>query len=102
MSLKGKVMHWLTHLNRIGWHDKPHYPKFQDTTLFLTLALWLCTLPVLALVALPFLGWKMTAYLAGGLLVIDLIVCWFVCTFRLVPKSAGESLKRRLSDDKQK
>ena len=95
-------MHRLKHVNRIGWDDKPHCPKFQDTTLFLTLALWLCTLPVLALVALPFLGWKVTVYLAGGLLVIDLVVCWSMCTFRMVQKSEGESLKRRLSDDKQK
>ena len=59
------------------------YPKFQDTTLFMTLALWLCTLPVLAMFIPPFLGWEVTAYLAGFLLVADLVACLVLCAFRL-------------------
>jgi hypothetical protein len=64
-----------------------HHLKFQDTNLFLALMLWLCTLPLLALVAYPFLGWKITFYLAAFLLVADLVACWFLCTFRLRPGS---------------
>jgi len=94
-------MSWLKYFKRFGSYEKPRYAKFQDTTLFLTLALWLCTLPLLALLALPFLGWKLAAYLAGGLLVVDLFICWFVCTFRLVRKPVTEKLEeRKLGDDK--
>lgn len=60
--------------------------RFQDTTLFLAFSLWLCTLPLLALLALPFLGWQLTASLAGLLLILDLFGCWLLCVFRL-PKN---------------
>jgi len=33
--------------------------------MFLALMIWLCALPLLALLAAPFLGWKVTAYLVG-------------------------------------
>jgi len=62
-----------------------HHLKFQDTNLFLALMLWLCMLPLLALIVYPFLGWKITLYLAGFLLIADLVACWFLCTFRLKP-----------------
>lgn len=61
--------------------------RFQDTTLFVTLALWICTLPLLAIFALPFLGWKVTAYLSGFLLVVDLVACWILCTYLLTQKT---------------
>lgn len=64
--------------------------RFQDTTLFLTLALWVCTLPLLAIFALPFLGWKVTLYLAGFLLVADLMACRILYTFRLPQKQGGK------------
>lgn len=52
-----------------------HHLKFQDTNLFVALMLWLCTLPLIALIAYPFLGWKVTLYLAGFLPVADLVAC---------------------------
>ncbi len=54
-------------------------PRIQDTTLFMTLALWLCTLPVLLLIAPRFIGWTPTWYLAAVLLVGELLACWIVC-----------------------
>ncbi len=72
----------------------PHHLKFQDTNLFLALMLWLCTLPLVALIAYPFLGWKVTLYLAGFLLVADLVACWFLCTFRIPQKPIGGKLWR--------
>ena len=68
------------------------YLKFQDTTLFLTLVIWMCTVPVLAAFVLPFLGWKATAYLAGGLLLVVLVACWFLCTFRPLQKPEGREI----------
>ena len=73
-----------------------HQLKFQDTNLFLALMLWLCTLPLLALVAYPFLGWKITFYLAAFLLVADLVACWFLCTFRLRPGSEQEKVGKKV------
>ncbi len=63
--------------------------RFRDTNLFLALILWLCTLPLLAILALPFAGWKVTLYLAGFLLVADLVACWFLCAFRVSQKPEG-------------
>lgn len=70
--------------------------KFQDTNLFLALMLWLCTLPLLALVAYPFLGWKITFYLAAFLLVADLVACWFLCTFRLKSESERRKVEKKV------
>ena len=53
--------------------------RFQDTTLSMTLALWLCTLPVLLLIAPRFIGWQPTWYLAAILLLGELLACWIVC-----------------------
>jgi len=62
--------------------------NFRGTRLFLALMLWLCTLPLLVFLAAPFLGWKVTTYLAGFLLVADLVACWFLFAFR--PPKSGQ------------
>ncbi len=82
-------MGWRRHLKRYSLHQRWTATRFQDTTLFLALAMWLCILPLLAIFALPFLGWKVTIYLAGFLLVADLVACWFLCIFRLPQKPEG-------------
>ena len=57
--------------------------RFQDTVLFLALFLWVCALPLLAFAVLPFLGWKVTASIAVGLLVVDLVICSYICRVRV-------------------
>jgi hypothetical protein len=59
----------------------------------------MCTLPLLVLLAVPFLGWQTTAYLAGGLLVADLFVCWLLCAFR-VPQEPEGLVSKRLKNVK--
>ena len=51
--------------------------------MFMALMIWLCVLPLLALVAVPLLGWQVAALLAGLLLIADTIVCWLLCSVRI-------------------
>ena len=64
--------------------------------MFWALLMWLCALPLLALLAAPFLGWKVTAYLAGFLLVADLVICSYICRVRTPrgPIVCAKCLKR--------
>lgn len=70
---------------RVTREPRPIY-RFRDTNLFLALMLWLCALPLVAILGLRFLGWEITLYLAGFLLVADLVLCWFLCNFRIPQK----------------
>jgi hypothetical protein len=47
--------------------------------MLLTLAVWLCALPLVAIFVLPFFGLKVAAGVALGLLVLALVVCWSIC-----------------------
>ena len=76
---------WRRYFKRQSIVDKATIPSFRGTPLFLALMLWICTLPLIAIIALPFLGLKITLYLAGFLLVADLIACRVLCRVR-VPK----------------
>lgn len=59
---------------------------FHDTTMFLTLMLWLCIAPFVLLFTIPFLGWQ------GGLaalviaFLLALAICWGVCLYPKIPK----------------
>lgn len=70
-------------------------PRFQDTTLFMTLALWLCTLPVLLLIAPRFIGWELTWYLAAALLLGEILACWIVCRLPTPDKGARDARNER-------
>ncbi len=52
---------------------------FQDTTMFLALAVWMCVLPLVLVFTLPFFGWQggLTAIVVTFLLALAL--CWAVC-----------------------
>jgi len=58
------------------------------TPLLLALGVWLCLLPLLALIVLPLFGWKAALYTGGALLITDLAACWFLCVFK-VNKTPG-------------
>jgi hypothetical protein len=55
-------------------------------TMALSLVLWVCSLPLIGLVIPPLFGWARAAYLALGLLVVLLIVCWGICVWRAAQK----------------
>jgi hypothetical protein len=88
-------MHWWRFVRRRASGETWAAYRFRDTNLFLALMLWLCTLPLVAIIALPFLGLKVTLYLAGFLLLADLVACWFLCNFRVLQKPTGENIARR-------
>lgn len=53
------------------------------TTMLLTVLVWLCTLPLVALVVWPFFGWQVAGLVALGMLLLLLPICWGICWFRL-------------------
>lgn len=62
---------------------------FRGTPLFMALMLWVCALPLVTILVVPFLGWSVAAYLAGFLLLADVLACFILCRFRL-PKEINK------------
>lgn len=58
--------------------------------MFMTLVVWICALPLLAIFVLPFLGWVTTGFLAALLLILSLIVCWVLCAPHVYKKEEKE------------
>jgi hypothetical protein len=54
---------------------------FDDMAL--AIALWMCSLPLMGLFLLPFVGWKISLFAAAALLLGDLIICWGVCSWKI-------------------
>ena len=50
-----------------------------DTPVILALFVWFCTLPLVALLVVPFFGWGAGLTVAAILLLIILALCWFLC-----------------------
>ena len=57
-------------LSRFGIHSD---------TMLLALAVWLCSLPLMALIVIPLFGLKVAGGVALGLLVVALAVCRGIC-----------------------
>ncbi len=54
---------------------------FHDTTMFLSLMLWLCALPIVLIITFVFFGWQGAITGAIVSLVAAIIVCWGICLF---------------------
>ncbi len=52
--------------------------------MLLALALWLCSLPLVALFVIPFFGLKTAAGVAVALLLVALLACWGACGRNLI------------------
>ncbi len=65
-------------------------------TMVLALAVWLCTLPLVGLLVLPFFGLKVAGLIALGLLFVALIACWLICAWPpcLKTSASGKELDR--------
>ncbi|OGO30178.1 MAG: hypothetical protein A2Z29_07815 [Chloroflexi bacterium RBG_16_56_11] len=87
---------WWKYQNKSDPCQRLGTPRSGSTPMFWALIMWLCALPLLSLLAAPFLGWKVTAYLAGFLLVADLVICWRICRVRIPkdPPICARCLKR--------
>lgn len=59
----------------------------QDTTLLLTLFLWLCALPFILLLTVPFFGWHVGILAAAIALFVGLVICHALCYFpKIAPR----------------
>ena len=63
----------------------------MPATMILTLVLWLCSLVFVGLIVVPLLGPKIAWIVAIALLVVDLVLCWSVCAYRLVRHEEHEA-----------
>ncbi len=59
-------------------------PRWAPMTL--GLLLWLCSLVLVEAVILPFFGGRVAGIVALGLLVLMVLACHLLCTFRLRPE----------------
>ena len=48
----------------------------------LALVLWLCTLPLVGLLIVPFFGLKVGAIVAVALFIAAMVVCWGICGWK--------------------
>jgi len=67
---------------------------FHDTTMFLTLMLWLCIAPFVLLFTLPFFGWQGGLAAAAITFLIALAACWGVCLFPKIPEEVKRNADR--------
>lgn len=49
------------------------------TPMRMAVLLWLCTLPLVALLVLPIFGWQAAISVAAVLLVAFITACWVIC-----------------------
>ncbi|MCZ2076989.1 MAG: hypothetical protein DCC59_06330 [Chloroflexi bacterium] len=49
----------------------------------LAIIVWMCTLPLVGILILPFFGLEMSLLIAAGLLIAALVVCWGVCSWKI-------------------
>ncbi|HZQ10437.1 MAG TPA: hypothetical protein VFD70_27910 [Anaerolineae bacterium] len=53
----------------------------HDTTMLLTIFLWLCALPFVLLLTVPFFGWQLGILASAIALLMTLAVCYALCYF---------------------
>lgn len=49
----------------------------------LAIIIWMCTLPLVGLLVVPFFGLKIGLIVAASLFVAAMIICWGVCGWKL-------------------
>ena len=54
-------------------------PNYFDS-LALTIAIWMCLLPLVSVLTLPFVGLKISLLIALGLLIVVLVICQRICS----------------------
>ena len=55
---------------------------FHSDEMALALVLWLCSLPLVALVVIPIFGLTVAGIVALALFFVDLVVCWGICGWK--------------------
>ncbi len=54
-----------------------------------SLLIWLCTLPIVGLLILPWLGTRVAVVVAAGLLVASVTACYGICSWQVVGQKRG-------------
>lgn len=55
--------------------------RFDD--MVLAILIWMCALPLVGLLILPFFGWKISLLVAAVLLIAVLIICSGICSWKV-------------------
>ena len=56
---------------------------FHSDEMALALVVWLCSLPLVALVVIPLFGLKVAGVVALALFFVALAVCWGICGWKV-------------------
>lgn len=51
--------------------------------MILAIAVWICTVPVVGLLVIPFFGWKVGLSIVVVLSIIVAIICWGICSWKI-------------------
>jgi len=54
---------------------------FDD--MVLAIIVWMCTLPLVGLLVFPFFGLKISLLVLAGSLIIILVICWGICSWKI-------------------
>ncbi|MBI1877231.1 MAG: hypothetical protein HYR94_03180 [Chloroflexi bacterium] len=57
--------------------------RIHSEEMALSLMLWLCCLPLVALFVIPFFGLKVTAVVALILFLVMMAICWGICGWKV-------------------
>ena len=49
----------------------------------LAIVIWLCTLPLVGLLVIPFFGLKVGLIVAVALFIAAMVICWGICSWKL-------------------
>ena len=49
----------------------------------LTIVIWLCTLPLVGLLVVPFFGLKVGLIAAVALFILAMVICWGICSWKI-------------------
>jgi hypothetical protein len=66
-----------------------HRFGFHSDEMLLAFAVWLCSLPLIAFVVIPFWGLGTMGVIALALLIVLLAICWEMCGWKIM--KGGES-----------
>jgi len=48
--------------------------------------IWLCTLPLIGILIVPFFGWQAGLAAAAVLFILAMFVCWGICGWKFIKK----------------
>ncbi len=52
----------------------------------LAIVIWLCTLPLVGLLVIPFFGLKAGLIVAAALFIVAMVMCWGICSWKIFKK----------------